>query len=137
MPRQSLFFIEYFQESTLMAIKIATPRRRHADRKPVSYIQIVFERCCVESWWKAVVMPRVRSRNPYQHVSDFDKGLIAAYWDGGLSYRSIAARVGRDPKTVSRIWNRWVQNGNTERRAGSRRPLSLAAEKTGKLSTWP
>ncbi|GFT03792.1 HTH_Tnp_Tc3_2 domain-containing protein [Trichonephila clavipes] len=24
--------------------------------------------------------------------------------------------------TVSRIWNRWVQDGNTERRAGSQRP---------------
>ncbi|GFS59979.1 HTH_Tnp_Tc3_2 domain-containing protein [Trichonephila clavipes] len=40
----------------------------------------------------------------------------------GLSYRSIAARVGRDPMTVSRIWNRWVQDGNTKRHARSQRP---------------
>ncbi|GFW11131.1 transposon Tf2-9 polyprotein [Trichonephila clavipes] len=40
----------------------------------------------------------------------------------GLSYRSIAAGVGRDPMTFSRIWNRWVQDGNTDRHAGSQRP---------------
>ncbi|GFX06461.1 hypothetical protein TNCV_3016951 [Trichonephila clavipes] len=39
---------------------------------------------------------------------------IVAYWDCGLSYRSIAARIGRDPMTVSRIWNRWVQENNME-----------------------
>ncbi|GFU75526.1 hypothetical protein TNCV_2862421 [Trichonephila clavipes] len=27
----------------------------------------------------------------------------------------IAARIGRDTMTVSRIWNRWAQDGNTER----------------------
>ncbi|GFV28492.1 hypothetical protein TNCV_3984431 [Trichonephila clavipes] len=32
------------------------------------------------------------------------------------------SRVGRDPMTVSRMWNRWVQDGNMERRAGSQRP---------------
>ncbi|GFU44035.1 hypothetical protein TNCV_4963481 [Trichonephila clavipes] len=42
-------------------------------------------------------MPCVRSRNAYQHVSDFDKGRIVAYRDCGLSYRNIAARVLRDP----------------------------------------
>ncbi|GFW70405.1 HTH_Tnp_Tc3_2 domain-containing protein [Trichonephila clavipes] len=40
----------------------------------------------------------------------------------GLSYRSTAARVGRDTTTVSRMWNRWFQDGNMERRAGSQRP---------------
>lgn len=71
---------------------------------------------------KVVVMPRVRRRNDYQHVSDFDRGRIIAYRDCGLSYRNIAARVGRDPMTVSRIWNRWVQDNHTERHAGSQRP---------------
>ncbi|GFU60367.1 HTH_Tnp_Tc3_2 domain-containing protein [Trichonephila clavipes] len=66
-------------------------------------------------------MPRVRSRNVHQHISDFDKGRIVAYRNCGLSYRSIAARVGRDPMTISRIWTRWVQDGNTELRAGSQR----------------
>ncbi|GFT72390.1 hypothetical protein TNCV_3609331 [Trichonephila clavipes] len=35
---------------------------------------------------------------------------------------SIAARIGRDPMTDGRIWNRWVQGGNMECRAGSQRP---------------
>ncbi|GFU46872.1 HTH_Tnp_Tc3_2 domain-containing protein [Trichonephila clavipes] len=35
---------------------------------------------------------------------------------------SFAAYVGRDPVTVSGIWNRWVLGDNTERRAGSQRP---------------
>ncbi|GFV82419.1 HTH_Tnp_Tc3_2 domain-containing protein [Trichonephila clavipes] len=82
-------------------------------------------------------MSRVRSINVYQHVSDFDKGRVVAYRDYGLSYHNIAARVGRDAITVSKIYNRWVQDGNMERRAGSQWPVSLAAEKTGMLPTWP
>ncbi|GFV89389.1 hypothetical protein TNCV_4152081 [Trichonephila clavipes] len=74
--------LSLFIRNTLLVIKIATPRRRHA-------IDI------------------------------------------------IAARSGRDPMIVSRIWNRWVQDGNTERRAGSQRPLSLAAKKTGMLPACP
>ncbi|GFX68371.1 uncharacterized protein TNCV_2817451 [Trichonephila clavipes] len=57
-------------------------------------------------------MHRVRSSNAYQHVSDFYKDRIIAYRDCGLPYRKIAARVGQDPMTVSRIWNRWVQDVN-------------------------
>ncbi|GFY07377.1 HTH_Tnp_Tc3_2 domain-containing protein [Trichonephila clavipes] len=45
-----------------------------------------------------------------------------AYRDCGLSYLTIDARVGQDPVTVSRIWNRWVQDSNTECHAGSQRP---------------
>ncbi|GFX33369.1 hypothetical protein TNCV_812311 [Trichonephila clavipes] len=57
-------------------------------------------------------MPRVRSRN-----DNFDKGLTAAYRDCGVSYR-----CSRDPVSISRIKNRWVQDGNTEPYAGSQRP---------------
>ncbi|GFW21202.1 hypothetical protein TNCV_1948261 [Trichonephila clavipes] len=66
-------------------------------------------------------MPRVRSRNVYQHVFDFDKGQTVANQNCGLSYRSITAHVDRDPKTVSRIWNRWVEDGKMELHAGSNR----------------
>ncbi|GFY08416.1 hypothetical protein TNCV_1358221 [Trichonephila clavipes] len=55
-------------------------------------------------------MSHFRSRNLYQHISDVDKGRMVTYGDYSLSYRSTAARVGRDSMTVSRIWNRWVQD---------------------------
>ncbi|GFS61606.1 HTH_Tnp_Tc3_2 domain-containing protein [Trichonephila clavipes] len=67
-------------------------------------------------------MLRVRSRNAYQHVSDLDKGRIAAYRDCGLSHRNIAARVDRDPMTVSGIWNLKFKDDNIERCFGSQRP---------------
>ncbi|GFX39624.1 hypothetical protein TNCV_2103681 [Trichonephila clavipes] len=38
-----------------------------------------------------------------------------------IIFKIIAAYVGRDPMTVSRIWNRWVQDGNTKLHAGSER----------------
>ncbi|GFV12637.1 hypothetical protein TNCV_4425901 [Trichonephila clavipes] len=45
-------------------------------------------------------MPRVRSRNENQLVSDFNKGRIVAYRNCGLSYHSNATLVGRYPVTV-------------------------------------
>ncbi|GFX90909.1 hypothetical protein TNCV_3167401 [Trichonephila clavipes] len=65
-------------------------------------------------------MPRVRSRNVFQRISDFDKGQIVAYRDCvcGLSYRSIAARFGRDPMAVSKIWKRWVHDKNSSKDNG-------------------
>ncbi|GFV35649.1 HTH_Tnp_Tc3_2 domain-containing protein [Trichonephila clavipes] len=47
---------------------------------------------------------------------------VVEYYDCILSYRNIAAGVGRYPKTVSRIWNQWVQDSNTDHRAGSQLP---------------
>ncbi|GFX61656.1 hypothetical protein TNCV_2590991 [Trichonephila clavipes] len=64
-------------------------------------LEIAFECCCLA---KIFVMSRVRSANAYQHVSDFDKGQIVAYRDCGLSYRSIAARIDRDPMIVSLLF---------------------------------
>ncbi|GFV38388.1 hypothetical protein TNCV_4958311 [Trichonephila clavipes] len=46
-------------------------------------------------------------------------GRTEAYRHCSLSYHSIAARVGRDPMTVNRISNQWVQDGTTDGRAGS------------------
>ncbi|GFV55976.1 HTH_Tnp_Tc3_2 domain-containing protein [Trichonephila clavipes] len=73
-------------------------------------------------------MPRARSRNAYQHVSDFDKGRIVAYRNclcvRFIGSHSIAARFGRISMTVSRVWNQWVQDGKTECRAGSQRPFT-------------
>ncbi|GFS94795.1 hypothetical protein TNCV_4456711 [Trichonephila clavipes] len=67
-------------DCNLLAIKIATPRRRHAaDTK--------FKRQ--------------------------KEGAVIC---------NIAVRVCRDPMTVSRTWNRWVQDDNTEGHAGSQRP---------------
>ncbi|GFV42920.1 HTH_Tnp_Tc3_2 domain-containing protein [Trichonephila clavipes] len=67
-------------------------------------------------------MHHVRSRNAYQHVSDFDTGRIVEHWDCGLSYRSIAARINRYPINDSRIWHGWAQDGKTECRTESQQP---------------
>ncbi|GFX08616.1 uncharacterized protein TNCV_4171151 [Trichonephila clavipes] len=49
-------------------------------------------------------------------IGGANSSAILAPWSWfkitSLSYRSIATRVGRDPMTVSRIWSRWVQDGN-------------------------
>ncbi|GFV49005.1 hypothetical protein TNCV_5064891 [Trichonephila clavipes] len=86
---------------------------------------------------QVVVISRVKSRNAYQHVSDFDKGRIVVNRDCGLSFRSIAARVGQDKMTVNRIRNRWVQAVVRNALLDLNGLLSLAAEKTGMLPVWP
>lgn len=78
--------------------------------------------CKVEVCSEYRVMPRIRRRNAYQQVSEFDRGRIVAYRECGLSFRDIARRTGRHPTTVMRIWNQWVAEGHTERHAGSQRP---------------
>ncbi|GFT10782.1 HTH_Tnp_Tc3_2 domain-containing protein [Trichonephila clavipes] len=75
----------------------------------------------VVAWSNVFVLPRVKARNAFQHTYDFAKGRVMVYRDYNLSYRSIASRVGRDPITVSRIWNGWFQDRNMERRAVSQR----------------
>ncbi|GFX00846.1 hypothetical protein TNCV_4578131 [Trichonephila clavipes] len=54
-------------------------------------------------------MSRVRSRNAYQHDSDFDKSHIVAYLDCSLSYRSIAA-LGPCREPSIKNWDRLQDN---------------------------
>ena len=68
----------------------------------VSHSQIAF---WLISWWKIVVMPLVRRRNAYQHVSNYDRVWTVVYHNCSLSYHAVAFCVGRDPVTVCRIWN--------------------------------
>lgn len=46
-----------------------------------------------------------------------------------------AAGIGSDPVTVHRIRNRWVQEGQMERRAGSQQPTITNSQKTMILLT--
>ncbi|GFT22773.1 glycine receptor subunit alpha-3 [Trichonephila clavipes] len=67
---------------------------------------------------------QMESKNQVVHTPESDKKIQLRRSHAGLcgiSYRSIAARLGREPMTVRRIWNRWSYDGNTELRAGSQR----------------
>ncbi|GFY05060.1 HTH_Tnp_Tc3_2 domain-containing protein [Trichonephila clavipes] len=63
------------------------------------------------------------------HINYSVTSQIVAYRDCSSSYHSIAASIGRDPKTFSRIWSRWVQGNKIEDRAGSQRfPITRSRE---------
>ncbi|GFU02158.1 transposable element Tcb1 transposase [Trichonephila clavipes] len=64
-------------------------------------------------------MSRRKQRSAYDQVSEFDRGRIVAYRDSGLSFRKIGSRVGRNRTTVMRIYDRWMQEGTTDRRGRS------------------
>ncbi|GFW85800.1 uncharacterized protein TNCV_854491 [Trichonephila clavipes] len=71
--------------------------------QPVSHTQTAFERCyLVKSCFKASHQPM------YQHVSDYVKGRIEAYWNCGVSYCNTGLGIGRDPITHQngriRVW---------------------------------
>lgn len=51
-------------------------------------------------------MPCVRRRNSNQHMTEFDCEIIAAH-------------LGWNPSTVTRMWNQYVQEGWTEQHEGS------------------
>ncbi|GFX84300.1 transposable element Tcb1 transposase [Trichonephila clavipes] len=101
-----------FQRIQTQHLPLATPTRCLNEEifQPVSHTQIAFERCCLV---KSYCDPSCKKQKCIQ---------IAAYQDYGLSYSRNAARVGRDPMTVGRKWNRLVQDGNTERCARFQRP---------------
>ncbi|GFT89961.1 hypothetical protein TNCV_4592661 [Trichonephila clavipes] len=79
----------------------------------------------------------LESRCTFGRMHGGGAGALVEYWDCDLSYRSIAARVDRDPMTVSRIWIQCVQDGNTEHLAGSqRRPITSSLE-FRHVTSWP
>ncbi|GFV52199.1 HTH_Tnp_Tc3_2 domain-containing protein [Trichonephila clavipes] len=74
----------------------------------------------IEYWFASIATLRSTSvHDKHRKIpwNNLTKSRFAAYRHCGLLYRSIAARVGRDPMTGSRIWSS-VQDSNTERRAG-------------------
>ncbi|GFV64016.1 transposable element Tcb1 transposase [Trichonephila clavipes] len=67
-------------------------------------------------------MPRTKQRSAFDQVSEFNRGRIVSYRDCGLPFREIGSRVGRNQTTVLRIWDRWMQEGTTDRRGQSHPP---------------
>ncbi|GFX66818.1 transposable element Tcb1 transposase [Trichonephila clavipes] len=67
-------------------------------------------------------MSRTKQRSAFDQVSEFDSGRIVAYRDRGLSSREIGSRVGRNQTTVTRICDRWRQEGTTDRCGRSHPP---------------
>ncbi|GFV32454.1 transposable element Tcb1 transposase [Trichonephila clavipes] len=64
-----------------------------------------------------------KQQSAFDQVSEFDRGRIVAYRDCGLSFRKIiGSRVGRNQTTVTRICDRWMQEGTTDRRGRSHPP---------------
>ncbi len=64
-------------------------------------------------------MPRIRVRAPYVQLSEFERGRIVGLREGGMSFRDIAERVGREPSTVHQCWTQWVEEGSHTRRPGT------------------
>ncbi|GFX33316.1 transposable element Tcb1 transposase [Trichonephila clavipes] len=71
---------------------------------------------------KALFKLCAQQRSAFDQVSEFDRGRIVAYRDCGLSFREISSRVGRNLTTVMRIYDRWMQEGTTDRRGRSNPP---------------
>ncbi|UYV68445.1 hypothetical protein LAZ67_5004338 [Cordylochernes scorpioides] len=85
---------------------------------------------------KTRIMPRRKQRSSFYQVSEFDRGRIVTYRDGGLSFREIGDRVGRNQTTVMQICNRWMQEGKTDRRIRSHHLSAPLHVLTGKLCAW-
>ena len=64
-------------------------------------------------------MPRRRERAQYQQVSAFERGRMVCLREAGLSYRGIATYTGYAATTVMRVWNKWREEGRTQRCAST------------------
>ncbi|KAJ8872507.1 hypothetical protein PR048_026113 [Dryococelus australis] len=67
----------------------------------------------------SAAMPSRRQRALYQHVSEFERSRMIGLRETGLSYRDISARTGHPATTVMRVWNQSIEEGRTQRRAGT------------------
>ncbi|GFV76100.1 uncharacterized protein TNCV_4671891 [Trichonephila clavipes] len=61
-------------------------------------------------------MSRRKKQSAFDQVSEFDRGRIMAYRDCELSFREIGSRVGRSQTTVTRIYDRWIQENTMDQR---------------------
>ncbi|GFU05693.1 uncharacterized protein TNCV_3423511 [Trichonephila clavipes] len=71
---------------------------------------------------KRSIMSRRKHQSAFDQISGFDRGMIVAYRDCGLSFKEIGSRVERNQTTVMRKCDRWMQEGTTDRRGRSHPP---------------
>ena len=64
-------------------------------------------------------MPLRRQRRQYQQLNEFERGRVIGLREGGLSFRAIAERLGRNVSTVHACWRQWSREGTMSRRPGS------------------
>ncbi|GFY24835.1 transposable element Tcb1 transposase [Trichonephila clavipes] len=69
----------------------------------------------------------------FDQVSEFDRGRIVTYRDCGLSFKEIGSRVGRNQTTVTRICDRWMQEGTTDRHGRSHPPQCTTLREDRKI----
>ncbi|GFW51959.1 HTH_38 domain-containing protein [Trichonephila clavipes] len=63
-----------------------------------------------------------KERLAFDQVAECNRRRIVAYRDYGISFREIGSRVRRNQITVMRIYDRWMQEGTTDRRGRSHLP---------------
>ncbi|GFW05781.1 uncharacterized protein TNCV_602531 [Trichonephila clavipes] len=71
---------------------------------------------------KRSVMSRKKHRSAFDQVSEFNRGRIVVYRDGGLSFEEIGSRVGRNQTTVMWICDHWMQEDTTDLHGRSHPP---------------
>ncbi|GFU73078.1 transposable element Tcb1 transposase [Trichonephila clavipes] len=81
-------------------------------------------------------MSRRKQRSAFDQVSEFDRGRIVAYRDCELSFRRIGSRVGRNQTTVIQIFDRWMQEGTTDRRGRSHPPQCTTSHEDRQIVRW-
>ncbi|GFV76610.1 transposable element Tc1 transposase [Trichonephila clavipes] len=72
-------------------------------------------------------MSRRKQQSAFDQVSEFDRGMIVAYGDCGLSFRKIGSRGGRNQTTLMRICDRWIHECTTERAQWSVHKTSIVS----------
>ena len=78
-------------------------------------------------------MPRVRRRNVYHQLTDFERGRIVGLREGGLSYREIGLRLNRNPATIMRVYQIWNEEGRGTRIRSTGQPRRTTERQNRRL----
>ncbi|GFU67530.1 uncharacterized protein TNCV_3239771 [Trichonephila clavipes] len=72
-------------------------------------------------------MPPRRNKEKFQQLTEFERGKIIGFREGGFSYHAIAVRVQGNSSIVLRVWKRRTDEHRTARKSDSGRRKGMSA----------
>ncbi|GFX59806.1 putative RNA-directed DNA polymerase from transposon X-element [Trichonephila clavipes] len=72
-------------------------------------------------------IPPRRNKEKLQQLTEFERGRIIGFREGGFSYYAVGARVQWNSSPLMQVWKQWTDEHRTTRKSGSGRRKVMSA----------